>query len=215
MAKFKEGDVVKTIRDTTVMLSGTIGTVIDYLGKDRVSVDFGKDIGVVRMPEEMLDFVSTPTVSLRKFLEELIKKDENPETSPPMVSPVKDAFTDPNVDYEALSEEPVYYEFIDIGKALNKLKKYEHLGCKPSDSEEEELIYIINLRSHKVVTPYLVLKKEYNGRDLIKYTVKSTLGNQLDIRIIDRDIVVFTKLKEALEYLETLNKLDEAEETPF
>ena len=28
--------------------------------------------------------------------------------------------------YEKVTENPVYFEFVDIGKALNKLKDYEH-----------------------------------------------------------------------------------------
>ena len=34
--------------------------------------------------------------------------------------------TDPSVDYEKITENPVYFEFVDVGKALNKLKRLEH-----------------------------------------------------------------------------------------
>jgi hypothetical protein len=34
--------------------------------------------------------------------------------------------TDPEVDYTKIVKSPVYFEFIDVGEALNKLKEYEN-----------------------------------------------------------------------------------------
>lgn len=52
--------------------------------------------------------------------------DEN-QLEPYIIQPtVQDCLTDPDIDYEKITENPIYFEFVDIGKALNKLKEYEH-----------------------------------------------------------------------------------------
>ena len=58
----------------------------------------------------------------------------------------QDCLTDPNIDYEKVSENPIYFEFVDIGKALNKLKDYEHSKqpeCPVTKLEECALKYVV------------------------------------------------------------------------
>lgn len=138
MAKFKEGNVVKVITPGYKAAIGFIGVVIDYITKDRLSVDFGRSAGVVAINECDLELVGE-TANKDVFIEKLhdstflkcvktvddIVEAISSKITLPSID-YENCLTDPNVDYEALSEEPVYYEFVDIGKALNKLKKYEH-----------------------------------------------------------------------------------------
>lgn len=138
MAKFKEGSVVKVVTPHKAVYN-RVGVVIDYITKDRLSVDFGKPIGAIAINECDLEFVGV-TADKDVFLEKLhdptflrtIRIIDSVKPNPIIPKPIipsagyGNCLTDPNVDYEALSEEPVYYEFIDIGKALNKLKEYEY-----------------------------------------------------------------------------------------
>ena len=58
----------------------------------------------------------------------------------------QDCLTDPNIDYEKVSENPIYFEFVDIGKALNKLKDYEHSKqpeCSVTKLEKYALKYVV------------------------------------------------------------------------
>lgn len=50
-------------------------------------------------------------------------------------------YTDVATDYEALSKNPVYYEFVDLGKALNKLRYIEH-HQQPIKNVDKETSYI-------------------------------------------------------------------------
>ena len=42
------------------------------------------------------------------------------------IEAIEDLLTDPDTDYEAVTKSRVYFEFVDVGKALNKLKNIEH-----------------------------------------------------------------------------------------
>ena len=64
---------------------------------------------------------------------------------------LKDCLTDPNTDYEKITENPIYFEFVDIGKALNKLKAYEHCDtkqpdCPVTEQEKYALRYVLGFR---------------------------------------------------------------------
>lgn len=62
------------------------------------------------------------------------------QLEPYIIQPVvQDCLTDPDIDYEKVSENPIYFEFVDIGKALNKLKDYEHCNAKQTDCSVIEL----------------------------------------------------------------------------
>lgn len=155
MAKFKEGDIVQITVPGYKAPIGSIGVIVDYIAKDRISVDFGKTIGIIALSEwnlkSLVEAVYTSTID--NVIEAVKPNPIVPSTG------YGDYLTDPNVDYEALSEEPVYYEFIDIGKALNRLKHYEFETPlkQPTLQEYVELLsqwvwqYCIDqIRSHRV-----------------------------------------------------------------
>ena len=198
MSKFKEGDIVQVTTPGYKAYIGCIGIVVDYIAKDRISVDFGKTIGTIALNECDLVPISKPvyTSTINNVIEAVKPNTIIPN---PIVSSTGygDCLTDPNVDYEALSEEPMYYEFIDIGKALNKLKTYEHC-CKTEQP--------IDMDFKKGETVFFITELKTIGCGLVYSSNIRTVCIEFPTKGASvYDISkVFKTYRQALEYLEII-----------
>lgn len=119
---FKVGDRVKCIHsvDGNENIVDKIGTIIDISKQARppISISFDDDID---------GHDCTGKCAYRHgwcvYAYSIIHLEDEKVTS---VLNCEEVLTDPDTDYETISKTPVYFEFVDVGKALNKLKNIEH-----------------------------------------------------------------------------------------
>lgn len=86
--------------------------------------------------------------------------------------------TDSNVDYEKVTKEPVYFEFVNVGEALNKLKAYEYTStpCKQQEEKEEFLFSTVNKGGDVRVLTFKVTSKRYINNTLVEVKTVDETG---------------------------------------
>ena len=155
MAKFKENDLVILKDCATVTKALGVYRVVDYLQHDVVVVSaFDSDKFSRAVKEDALKLVGN-----LNGLDELVCVEKVPD----IIN--TDAMTSKDVDYESIVKTPVYYDFINVGEALNKLKSYEHYTTK----HIEDIKFVVDYVGCRIL-PILVKSMEYSGTSLTKVT---------------------------------------------
>ena len=158
MAKFKEDDLVMLKDCATVTKSLDVYKVIDYLRHDVVIIAPFDSLKKSRAVEED----DLKLVGNLNGLDGLVCVEKVP-TVPDIIN--TDALTSKDVDYESIVKTPVYYDFINVGEALNKLKSYEHYTTK----HIEDIKFVVDYVGCRIL-PILVKSMEYRGTSLTKVT---------------------------------------------
>lgn len=111
---------------------------------------------------------------------------------------IVERLTDPDVDYTKVSKTPVYFEFIDLGEALNKLKEYENLeGKKDKIDRLNNEKYIIHWdRTAYCIKPIYITQREYRGNSLISISYLDSNGLLKSAKL--GELCMFDSFQEAL-----------------
>jgi hypothetical protein len=117
---------------------------------------------------------------------------------------VSEPLTDSNVDYEKVTKEPVYFEFVNVGEALNKLKAYEYTNtpCKQREEKEEFLFSTVNRGGEIRVLTFKVTSKRYINNTLVEVVTVDETGF---VKIYDlRKVHFYKTFEEALNSLQPM-----------
>lgn len=117
---------------------------------------------------------------------------------------INTVYTDVNTDYNSISKEPVYFEFVNIGEALTKLQYYEHALYEHFSEKIQNEKYLVPTKDR--ILPIYVTKREFRGSSLVKIEFIDCVGDTI---IKEAPFTnMFNSFQEALAYLKNLNKED-------
>ena len=193
---FKVGDRVKCIKsvDDNENIVGKVGTIIDISDEEPpISIAFDDEVNghdcASRCEYKHGWCVYASSIVHLEY--------EKPTSS----LKCEDTITDPDTDYESVSENPVYFEFVNVGEALNKLKKLEHdtiVSCTaPKYIGDKRVAYCV---VDGTIFVALISKEEYRSKTLTKVTAK-LFHNTDDYSPIAVDHL-FNTIEDALAYIE-------------
>ena len=193
---FKVGDRVKCIEAVggNENIVGKIGTIV-YIGTSEPSISISFDDAV-----DGHDCLGRCAAGhgWYVYVSSIVHLEEEKPTSS---LNCEEALTDPNTDYESVSEKPVYFEFVNVGEALNKLKKLEHDDTvrltEPSYIRAKRVAYYVN---DGAIFVALITKDEYKLGKLVKVNAKIIHDNHGDITLNIEHL--FYTIEDALEYIE-------------
>ena len=193
---FKVGDRVKCIEavDDNENIVGKVGTIIDIKtsATPPISISFDDDIdghnctGMCEVGHGWCVYANS-----------IIHLEEEKPTS---LLNCEDILTDPNTDYESVSEKPVYFEFVNVGEALNKLKNLEHYNTvsytAPKYIGDKRVAYYVR---DGAIFVALISKEEYRSKTLTKVTASIVHDMYGEINADAERI--FDTIEDALDYI--------------
>lgn len=128
-----------------------------------------------------------------------------PVISPPITTEFM-KLTDKDTDYEAIYKEPIYFEFVNVGQALNRLKNFEYGIVNTTSNNKETIKFLVT--DELSIVPLNIVQQEFRGIDLVKIIATYVLeGVEYNIHLKSTECKkVYETYANALEYVNKNNK---------